>query len=69
MFLISLDLPRMKRSISRYLSERTRQRLGMVIAQLSKAGIGFIKAQFLLSLVTFFSRWPGCSCSALITLP
>ncbi|WJQ09718.1 sporulation integral membrane protein YtvI [Geobacillus stearothermophilus] len=54
LFLISLDLPRMKQSISRYLSERTRQRLGMVIAQLSKAGIGFIKAQFLLSLVTFF---------------
>lgn len=59
LFLISLDLPRMKRSISRYLSERTRQRLGMVIAQLSKAGIGFIKAQFLLSLVTFFLALAG----------
>lgn len=59
LFLISLDLPRMKQSISRYLSERTRQRLGMVIVQLSKAGIGFIKAQFLLSLVTFFLALAG----------
>ncbi|KYD21795.1 hypothetical protein B4109_2120 [Geobacillus stearothermophilus] len=31
----------------------------MVIAQLSKAGIGFIKAQFLLSLVTFFLALAG----------
>ncbi|ATA60747.1 sporulation integral membrane protein YtvI [Geobacillus stearothermophilus] len=59
LFLISLDLPRMKQSISRYLSERTRQRLGMVIAQLSKAGIGFLKAQFLLSLITFFLALSG----------
>ncbi|OQP06250.1 sporulation integral membrane protein YtvI [Geobacillus sp. 46C-IIa] len=59
LFLICLDLPQLKQGMSRYLSERTRQRLGMVVTQLSKAGIGFIKAQFLLSLITFFLALAG----------
>lgn len=41
------------------MSERTHQRLAMIVAQLSKAGIGFIKAQFLLSLITFFLALVG----------
>ncbi|OKO97008.1 sporulation integral membrane protein YtvI [Geobacillus proteiniphilus] len=59
LFLICLDLPRLKHGMRRYLSERTEQRLGMVVAQLSKAGIGFLKAQFLLSLITFFLALAG----------
>ncbi|MFC0296155.1 sporulation integral membrane protein YtvI [Geobacillus jurassicus] len=59
LFLICLDLPRLKQGMRRYLSERTQQRLGMVVAQLSKAGIGFLKAQFLLSLITFFLALAG----------
>ncbi|WP_025949275.1 sporulation integral membrane protein YtvI [Geobacillus thermocatenulatus] len=59
LFLLCLDLPQLKQGMRRYLSERTEQRLGMVVAQLSKAGIGFLKAQFLLSLITFFLAWAG----------
>nr|WP_255781260.1 sporulation integral membrane protein YtvI [Geobacillus sp. YHL] len=59
LFLICLDLPQLKQGMRRYLSERTEQRLGMVVAQLSKAGIGFLKAQFLLSLITFFLALAG----------
>ncbi|AEH47139.1 sporulation integral membrane protein YtvI [Parageobacillus thermoglucosidasius] len=59
LFLISLDLPKLKKRIKKYLSERTHQRLAMIVAQLSKAGIGFIKAQFLLSLITFFLALVG----------
>jgi sporulation integral membrane protein YtvI len=59
LFLISLDLPKLKKGIRKYLSERTHQRLEMVVTQLSKAGIGFIKAQFLLSLITFFMALAG----------
>jgi sporulation integral membrane protein YtvI len=59
LFLISLDLPKLKKGIKKYLSERTYQRLAMVVTQLSKAGIGFIKAQFLLSLITFFLALVG----------
>ncbi|KJE26749.1 sporulation integral membrane protein YtvI [Geobacillus thermoleovorans] len=59
LFLICLDLPQLKQGMRRYLSERTEQRLGMVAAQLSKAGIGFLKAQFLLSLITFFLALAG----------
>ncbi len=59
LFLICLDLPQLKQGMRRYLSERTEQRLGMVVAQLSKAGIGFLKAQFLLSLITFFLALSG----------
>ncbi|MED3717766.1 sporulation integral membrane protein YtvI [Geobacillus thermodenitrificans] len=59
LFLICLDLPQLKQGIRRYLSERTHQRLSMVVSQLSKAGVGFIKAQFLFSLVTFFLALAG----------
>jgi len=53
LFLISLDLPRLKKSVENYLSDRTKQRLTIIFTQLNKAGIGFLKAQFLLSLITF----------------
>jgi sporulation integral membrane protein YtvI len=59
LFLISLDLPKLKKRLKKYLSERTHQRLAMIVTQLSKAGIGFIKAQFLLSLITFFLALAG----------
>lgn len=54
LFLISLDWPKLKSSIEKHLSERTKQRLTIIMTQLSRAGIGFIKAQFLLSAITFF---------------
>jgi sporulation integral membrane protein YtvI len=54
LFLISLDWPKFKGSIEKQLSEVTKQRLTIIMTQLSRAGIGFIKAQFLLSAITFF---------------
>ncbi|WP_445612747.1 sporulation integral membrane protein YtvI [Geobacillus sp. YF-1] len=59
LFLICLDLPRLKQGVRRHLSERTEQRLGMIVTQLSKAAVGFIKAQFLLSVITFFLALAG----------
>ncbi|HZG60600.1 MAG TPA: sporulation integral membrane protein YtvI [Anoxybacillus sp.] len=59
LFLISLDLPRLKKSIEKYLSADTKQRLTIIMTQLNKAGVGFIKAQFLLSLITFLLALSG----------
>ncbi|MBA2869809.1 sporulation integral membrane protein YtvI [Anoxybacillus calidus] len=59
LFLISLDLPRLKKKIEKYLSADTKQRLTIIMTQLNKAGIGFLKAQFLLSLITFLLAFVG----------
>ncbi|MCZ0756624.1 sporulation integral membrane protein YtvI [Anoxybacillus sp. J5B_2022] len=59
LFLISLDWPRLKKSLEKHLSERTKQRLTIIMTQLSRAGIGFIKAQFLLSVITFLLALGG----------
>ena len=53
LFLISLELPRLKRKLEEYLSDQTKNKLYLVTSQLNKAGIGFIKAQIILSLMTF----------------
>ncbi|WP_027407882.1 sporulation integral membrane protein YtvI [Anoxybacteroides tepidamans] len=59
LFLISLDWPNLKDRIENHLSERTKQRLTIVTTQLSRAGVGFIKAQFLLSAITFLLALGG----------
>lgn len=59
LFLISLDWPRLKKALEKHLSERTKQRLTIIITQLSRAGVGFIKAQFLLSVITFLLALGG----------
>lgn len=59
LFLISLDWPRLKKAIENHLSERTKQRLTIIMTQLSRAGVGFIKAQFLLSVITFLLALGG----------
>jgi sporulation integral membrane protein YtvI len=59
LFLISLDLPKLKKNIEKYLSDRTKQRVSIIVTQLNKAGVGFIKAQFLLSLITFLLALGG----------
>jgi sporulation integral membrane protein YtvI len=53
LFLFSLELPKLKEQASQYLSEQTKEKLSLVYFQLSRAGIGFLKAQFFLSLLTF----------------
>jgi sporulation integral membrane protein YtvI len=59
LFLISLDLPGLKKGIEKYLSADTKHRLKIIVTELNKAGIGFIKAQFLLSLITFLMAFGG----------
>lgn len=59
LFLISLDWPQLKKGLENHLSDRTKQRLTIIVTQLSRAGIGFIKAQFLLSLITFLLALGG----------
>lgn len=59
LYLFSLDLPNIKRRIISIFSEETRERILIVYHQLNRAGIGFLKAQILLSLVTFLLAFSG----------
>ncbi|MFX3623651.1 MAG: sporulation integral membrane protein YtvI [Ectobacillus sp.] len=59
LFLISLELPRLKAKAEHYLTESTKQKLELVVSQLSNAGIGFIKAQVFLSFLTFIMAYTG----------
>lgn len=61
LFLISLELPKLKRKLESHLKEHTRQKVFLVGSQLNKAGIGFLKAQLILSLVTFTMAMAGLS--------
>jgi sporulation integral membrane protein YtvI len=59
--MISHELPRLKSKLELYLTEQTRMKVFVVTSELSKAGIGFIKAQIILSLITFFMAFVGLS--------
>lgn len=61
LFLFSLELPRLKVKLESYLKEQTRQKVFLVGSQLNKAGVGFLKAQVILSLVTFIMAMAGLS--------
>nr|WP_026692621.1 sporulation integral membrane protein YtvI [Peribacillus kribbensis] len=59
LFLFSLELPRIKTRLKTYLKTETSRKLGLVFNDLTKAGIGFIKAQVILSFVTFIMALLG----------
>ncbi|PLR97846.1 sporulation integral membrane protein YtvI [Bacillus sp. T33-2] len=59
LFLLSLEFPRLKEKLESHLKEQTRQKVFLVGRQLSKAGLGFIKAQIILSLITFAMAMVG----------
>ncbi|CEG26577.1 sporulation integral membrane protein YtvI [Bacillus sp. B-jedd] len=59
LFLISMELPEIKASIKSRLTENTKKKVSIVLNQLTKAGVGFIKAQIILSLITFFLAFTG----------
>jgi sporulation integral membrane protein YtvI len=61
LFLFSLELPRLKVKLESHLREQTRQKVFLVGSQLNKAGVGFLKAQVILSLVTFIMAMAGLS--------
>ncbi|PLR75717.1 sporulation integral membrane protein YtvI [Bacillus sp. V3-13] len=61
LFLISLELPRLKASLEAHLKEQTKRKVYLVANQLNKAGIGFLKAQVILSMLTFIMAFIGLS--------
>jgi sporulation integral membrane protein YtvI len=58
-FLFSLDLRKLKIQVLSFFSDETREKFLMMYHQLNKAGIGFLKAQLLFSLLTFFLAYIG----------
>ncbi|KWW13988.1 sporulation protein [Peribacillus simplex] len=59
LFLISLELPKLRKKGVQYLKTSTFQKISLVYQDLSNAAIGFIKAQVLLSLITFIMAYGG----------
>ncbi|WP_318505423.1 sporulation integral membrane protein YtvI [Bacillus sp. T3] len=61
LFMISLELPKLKVKLEKYLTDQTKLKVYVVTTELSKAGIGFIKAQIILSVITFIMAFVGLS--------
>ncbi|YCI78077.1 sporulation integral membrane protein YtvI [Bacillus sp. R1-10] len=59
LFLISLELPKLRKKAVFYLKTSTYQKISLVYQDLSMAAVGFIKAQILLSLITFIMAYGG----------
>ncbi|WP_409304487.1 sporulation integral membrane protein YtvI [Peribacillus sp. SCS-155] len=59
LFLISLEYPNIKSKVRHFLSESTYQKISLVLGDLNKAGVGFIKAQLFLSIITFSMAYTG----------
>ncbi|MFK2826795.1 sporulation integral membrane protein YtvI [Bacillus sp. B190/17] len=60
-FLFSLELSRLRIKLERHLREETKDKLYLITVQLNRAGVGFIKAQIFLSIVTFLMAFIGLS--------
>ncbi|WP_191566473.1 sporulation integral membrane protein YtvI [Metabacillus idriensis] len=61
LYLFSLELPRLKKMIANSLTEKTKEKLTLILDELNKAGIGFVKAQIFLSALTFVMAFAGLS--------
>lgn len=59
LFLIGFELPRLKEKMDAHLTESTKQKFYLVGNQLNKAGVGFLKAQIILSFTTFVMAYVG----------
>ncbi|MFC4766103.1 sporulation integral membrane protein YtvI [Effusibacillus consociatus] len=59
LFLISLDLPRLRAGFMRMFTNSAREKVQLVFSQLSRATIGFLRAQFILSLITYILAFVG----------
>jgi sporulation integral membrane protein YtvI len=53
LFLISLDLPRIRAGFMRMFTASAREKVDVVLSQLNRATIGFLRAQIILSFITF----------------
>lgn len=61
LFLISLELPNLKNKFKLIINPVTYQKISLVINDLTKAGVGFLKAQIILSVLTFVMAFSGLS--------
>jgi sporulation integral membrane protein YtvI len=59
LFLISLEYPNIFKTINSYLKEETKAKINLVLKPLAEASIGFLKAQIILSFVTFILAFTG----------
>ncbi|WP_047150376.1 sporulation integral membrane protein YtvI [Aneurinibacillus tyrosinisolvens] len=53
LFLISMDLPRLRRNFMALFTDSAREKVELVLSQLFRAFIGFLRAQVILSLLTY----------------
>lgn len=58
-FLFSLELPKLKLKTLELFSEKTKEKILVISKQLNRAGVGFIKAQLLFSVLTFILAYVG----------
>ncbi|WP_075981146.1 sporulation integral membrane protein YtvI [Bacillus massilinigeriensis] len=61
LFLFSLELQKIKNNIKDHLTLETKKKVSLVLNQLTKAGVGFVKAQIIFSLLTFILAFAGLS--------
>jgi sporulation integral membrane protein YtvI len=59
LFLISLEYPNIIAKITSYLKEETREKINLVLNPLTSASVGFLKAQVILSFITFVMAYSG----------
>ncbi|MFD2443026.1 sporulation integral membrane protein YtvI [Bacillus sp. CGMCC 1.16607] len=59
LFLISLEFPNIINKFNSYLKDQTREKINLVLKPLANASIGFIKAQIILSFITFLLAFTG----------
>ncbi|MFY0543785.1 sporulation integral membrane protein YtvI [Brevibacillus sp. H7] len=59
LFLISLDLPRLRAGFMRMFTSSAREKVEVVLSQLNRATVGFLRAQVILSLLTFALSFIG----------
>ncbi len=59
LFLISLELPQLKGKAKLLINPVTYEKISLVLTDLTKAGVGFFKAQIILSLITFVMAYTG----------
>ncbi|MBU8712939.1 sporulation integral membrane protein YtvI [Brevibacillus parabrevis] len=59
LFLINLDLPRLRAGFLRMFTVSAREKVNVVFSQLNRATVGFLRAQIILSLLTFLLSFLG----------
>jgi sporulation integral membrane protein YtvI len=59
LFLISLEYPNIVATVNSYLKDQTKEKINLVFKPLADASIGFLKAQVILSFVTFLLAFTG----------